>query len=58
MKTRIQISYIKKVSRKEGDVCKGCKWIRTTLLLMPGTLIFLECSSVLNAAPVTNAFLR
>ena len=22
-------------SRKEGDVCKDCKWIRTTLLLMP-----------------------
>ena len=25
---------IKKVTRKKGDVRKGCKWIRTTLLLM------------------------
>ena len=47
---------INKINRKEGDVCKckDCKWIQTTLLLMPR---YIECSSMLNAASVTNAFL-
>ena len=43
MKTHIEISYtIKKVNRKEGDVCKykDCKWIRATLLLMPRYIDF------------------
>ena len=33
MKTHFQKSN-KEVKWKEGDVCKGCKWIQTTLLLM------------------------
>ena len=44
---------IKKVSRKEEDVCKNCKWIRTIVLLTPRYIDF----SMLNAAPVLNSFL-
>ena len=32
MKTHIQILY--KEGKSEGDVCKDCKWIQTTCLLM------------------------
>ena len=47
---RIVTYFIKKVSRKEGDVRKDCKDSVTS--------IFLECSSMLNASPVTNEFLN
>ena len=35
MKRHIQISYKeRKLEGYKGDVCKECKWIQTTLLLM------------------------
>ena len=37
--------------------CKDCKWSEQLSYWWPGTLIFLEYSSMLNDAPVTNAFL-
>ena len=56
MKTHIQISHKEgKVERKEMRVriVNGSEQLS---YWYSGTLIFLECSSVLNAAPVTNAF--
>ena len=45
---------IKKLSRKKRDVCKGCKWIRTTLLLMLRYIYF--CWIKFCVKPVTNKF--
>ena len=64
MKTQIQKLYkVNKVSEKmkemKWDMCKesippnGSKQISNWCL---GKLIFLECTSVLNAIPVTNVF--
>ena len=47
---------MKKVSRKEG-MCARTINGSEKLSYWLGTLIFLECSFMLNAAPITNAFL-
>ena len=48
---------IKKVNRKEGDASKAVNGSKQLSYWCSGTLVFLECSSMLNSAPETNAFL-
>ena len=61
MKTHIQISY--KKGKSEGRRCvQGLKEISVNgseqlFYWCSGTLIFLECSFMLNVTPVKNAFL-
>ena len=48
---------IKKVNRKEGDACKAVNGSKQLSYWCSGTLVFLECSSMLNSVPETNAYL-
>ena len=53
MKAHNQKSY--KGDKRDGRKCvQGCKWSTDAQV----HLFFLECSSMLNATPVTNAFLN
>ena len=49
--------HVKKVSWKEGDCARTVNASAQLSYWCSGASIFLECSSMLNTAPVTNAFL-
>ena len=49
---------IKKISGKEGNVCKDVNESEQISYWCSGTFIFLEFSSVLNVTPVTGAVLN
>ena len=51
-----EIVQSKQVGRKK-DLCKDCKWSQQLSYWCSGKFVFLEHSSMLNATPVTNAFL-